>query len=149
GGSRSSTRDTGRQAGNARGSGDAFDREGGRGSSHARAADRRRRVACRAGSGRNRGSTGSGRERAMKLTIGVMGASGGDLTEEVRRREYHLGEANAEYDAVLVTRACSGLPMRRRAGPGRRAVDGFDLLTYRGRGLMAEGSRACDPVSSS
>lgn len=37
----------------------------------------------------------------MKLTIGVMGASGGKLSEEVRQKAYHLGEAVAERDAIL------------------------------------------------
>ncbi len=46
----------------------------------------------------------------MKLTIGVMGASGGDLTESVRRKAYELGEAIAAHDAVLITGGCPGLP---------------------------------------
>ena len=37
----------------------------------------------------------------MKLTIGVMGASGGDLSESVRQRAYELGKAIAAHDAVL------------------------------------------------
>lgn len=45
----------------------------------------------------------------MKLTIGVMGASGGNLTDEVRQRVYRLGEAIADRDAILVTGACPGL----------------------------------------
>jgi Cu+-exporting ATPase len=37
----------------------------------------------------------------MKLAIGVMGASGGHLTDEIRQRTYRLGEAIAEHDAIL------------------------------------------------
>lgn len=44
----------------------------------------------------------------MKLTIGVMGASGGDLPQGVRERAYELGEAVAERDAVLITGGCLG-----------------------------------------
>ncbi len=46
----------------------------------------------------------------MKLTIGVMGASGGAIPEEVKRRAYRLGEAIAARDAVLITGGCLGLP---------------------------------------
>lgn len=42
----------------------------------------------------------------MKLTIGVMGASGGELSEEVWQKAYRLGEAIAEHDAILITGAC-------------------------------------------
>ena len=33
----------------------------------------------------------------MKLTIGVMGSSGGDLSAEAREKAYRLGEAIAEH----------------------------------------------------
>lgn len=46
----------------------------------------------------------------VKLTVGVMGASGGDLSEPVRRKAYELGEAVAAHDAVLITGGCPGLP---------------------------------------
>jgi predicted Rossmann-fold nucleotide-binding protein len=46
----------------------------------------------------------------MKLTIGVMGSSGGNLGEEVLRKAYRLGEAIAERDAILITGGCPGLP---------------------------------------
>ncbi len=59
----------------------------------------------------------------MKLAIGVMGASGGDLTDEVRQRAYRLGEAIAEHDAILVTGACPGLPYE--AVRGARAKGGL------------------------
>ena len=46
----------------------------------------------------------------MKLTIGVMGSSGGTLSEAVCRKAYRLGEAIAESDAILITGGCPGLP---------------------------------------
>jgi len=95
----------------------------------------------------------------MKLAIGVMGASGGELADEVCRRVYRLGEAIAEHDAVLITGACPGLPYEAVRGakakgglvvgisPGlsidehrgkyRSPVEGFDVLVfYTGSGLM-------------
>jgi uncharacterized protein (TIGR00725 family) len=107
----------------------------------------------------------------MKLTVGVMGASGGELSESVRRKAYDLGEAVAAHDAVLVTGACPGLPYEAVRGakasgglvvgisPGlsvdeHRAkyhspVDGFDVLIYTGSGLMGReitSIRSCDMV---
>lgn len=107
----------------------------------------------------------------MKLAIGVMGASGGDLTDEVRRRAYRLGEAIAQHDAILMTGACPGLPYeavrgaKARGGlvvgisPGlsldehrgkyRSPVEGFDVLVYTGSGLMGReitNIRSCDIV---
>lgn len=46
----------------------------------------------------------------MKLTIGVMGPSGGDLSAEVQQKAYRLGEAIAEQGAILITGGCPGLP---------------------------------------
>jgi uncharacterized protein (TIGR00725 family) len=107
----------------------------------------------------------------MKLAIGGMGASGGDLTADVRERAYRLGEAVAEHDAILVTGACPGLPYEAVRGakakgglvvgisPGlsvdehrgkyRSPVDGFDVLVYTGSGLMGReitNIRSCDIV---
>ena len=107
----------------------------------------------------------------MKLAIGVMGASGGELADEVRRRVYRLGEAIAERDAVLITGACPGLPYEAVRGakakgglvvgisPGlsidehrgkyRSPVEGFDVLVYTGSGLMGReitNIRSCDIV---
>ena len=111
------------------------------------------------------------RVRHRRLSIGVMGASGGDLDDEVRDRCYRLGAAIAAHDAVLITGACPGLPYEavrgaRAAGglvvgisPGlsldehrgkyRSPVDGFDLLIYTGSGLMGReitNIRSCDIV---
>ena len=107
----------------------------------------------------------------MKLTIGVMGASGGDLTEEIKQRAYRLGEAIAERDATLITGGCPGLPYEAVRGakakgglvvgisPGlsidehqgkyRSPVEGFDVLIYTGSGLMGReitNIRSCDIV---
>ena len=107
----------------------------------------------------------------MKLTIGVMGSSGGALSEEVNRRAYHLGEAIAERDAILITGGCPGLPYEAVRGakakggwvvgisPGlsidehrgkyRSPTDGFDVLIYTGSGLMGReitNIRSCDIV---
>ncbi len=107
----------------------------------------------------------------MKLTIGVMGASGGDLPEEVKQCAYRLGEAIAARDAVLITGGCPGLPYEAVRGatakgglvvgisPGlsldehrgkyRSPVEGFDVLIYTGSGLMGReitNIRSCDIV---
>jgi uncharacterized protein (TIGR00725 family) len=107
----------------------------------------------------------------MKLTIGVRGASGGDLSEPARRKAYELGEAIATHDAVLITGGCPGLPYeavrgaRAKGGlvvgisPGLSVdehrgkygspVDGFDVLIYTGSGLMGReitSIRSCDMV---
>jgi uncharacterized protein (TIGR00725 family) len=107
----------------------------------------------------------------VKLTIGVMGASGGDLAEAVRQRAYRLGEVIAERDAILITGGCPGLPYEAVRGakakgglvvgisPGlsieehrgkyRSPVDCFDVLIYTGSGLMGReitNIRSCDIV---
>jgi hypothetical protein len=107
----------------------------------------------------------------MKLTIGVMGSSGGNLGEEVLRKAYRLGEAIAERDAILITGGCPGLPYEAVRGakakgglvvgisPGlsidehrgkyASPVEGFDVLVYTGSGLMGReitNIRSCDIV---
>ena len=107
----------------------------------------------------------------MKLTIGVMGSSGGNLSEEVLRKAYRLGEAIAERDAILITGGCPGLPYEAVRGakatgglvvgisPGlsidehrgkyASPVEGFDVLIYTGSGLMGReitNIRSCDIV---
>ncbi len=107
----------------------------------------------------------------MKLTIGVMGSSGGDLRAEVRQVAYRLGEAIAERDAILITGGCPGLPYEAVRGakvkgglvvgisPGLSIdehrgkygspVEGFDLLIYTGSGLMGReitSIRSCDMI---
>ena len=107
----------------------------------------------------------------MKLTIGVMGTSGGDLSDEVRERAYQLGRAIADQDAILITGACPGLPFEAVRGakaagglvvgisPGLSIdehrgkygspVEGFDVVIYTGSGLMGReitNIRSCDIV---
>jgi len=107
----------------------------------------------------------------MKLTIGVMGSSGGSLSEEVLQKAYRLGEAIAERDAILITGGCPGLPYEAvrgaKAGGGlvvgispglsidehrgkyASPVEGFDVLIYTGSGLMGReitNIRSCDIV---
>ena len=107
----------------------------------------------------------------MRLTIGVMGSSGGSLTEDVQRRVYRLGEAIAGRDAILITGGCPGLPYEAVRGakakgglvvgisPGlsidehrgkyASPVEGFDVLIYTGSGLMGReitNIRSCDIV---
>src|SRR6266511_3519973 len=107
----------------------------------------------------------------MKLTIGVMGSSGGDLSEEIKKKVFRLGEAIAERDAILITGGCPGLPYEAVRGakakggfvvgisPGlsieehqgkyRSQVEGFDVLIYTGSGLMGReitNIRSCDIV---
>jgi len=107
----------------------------------------------------------------MKLTIGVMGSSGGNLGKEVLRKAYRLGEAIAERDAILITGGCPGLPYEAVRGakakgglvvgisPGlsidehrgkyASPVEGFDVLIYTGSGLMGReitNIRSCDIV---
>jgi uncharacterized protein (TIGR00725 family) len=108
---------------------------------------------------------------AMKLTIGVMGASGGTLSEKIRAHAHRLGQAIAARDAILITGGCPGLPYEAVRGakakggfvvgisPGlsidehqgkyRSPVEGFDILVYTGSGLMGReitNIRSCDIV---
>ncbi len=107
----------------------------------------------------------------MKLTMGVVGSSGGELSAEVREKAYQLGEAIAEQDAILITGGCPGLPYEAVRGakakggmvvgisPGLSIdehrgkygspVEGFDVLIYTGSGLMGReitNIRSCDIV---
>jgi len=91
-------------------------------------------------------------------SIGMMGAAGGTLDPEVRRRCYELGKAVARAGCVLITGACPGLPYdcacgARDAGglsvgisPAlsrsehvkkyESPVDAYDVIIYTGSGLM-------------
>lgn len=107
----------------------------------------------------------------MKLAIGVMGTSGGEVSDEVRERAYQLGRAIADQNAILITGACPGLPYQAVRGakaagglvvgisPGlsrdehqgryESPVEGFDVLIYTGSGLMGReitNIRSCDIV---
>lgn len=107
----------------------------------------------------------------MKLKVGVMGSSGGDLSPEVMEKSYRLGEAIARRDCVLITGACPGLPHEsvRGAKAARGLVvgispglsldehvrkygsptEGYDVLVFTGSGLMGReitNIRTCDIV---
>lgn len=107
----------------------------------------------------------------MKLTVGVMGASGGELTARARQKAYAVGEAIADSDAILITGGCPGLPYEAVCGakahggfvvgisPGLSIdehqlkygspTEGFDVLIYTGSGLMGReitNIRSCDIV---
>ncbi len=92
------------------------------------------------------------------LKVGVMGAASGDLSEEVRRRAFRLGEAVAEMGMVLITGAAPGLPWESARGAQAKGglsvgispalsldehvnvyhspADHFDVMIYTGSGLM-------------
>jgi uncharacterized protein (TIGR00725 family) len=107
----------------------------------------------------------------VKLAIGVMGTSGGEVSDEIRERAYQLGRAIADQNAILITGACPGVPYQAVRGakaagglvvgisPGlsldehrgkyESPVDGFDVLIYTGSGLMGReitNIRSCDIV---
>lgn len=71
----------------------------------------------------------------MRLTVGVMGSSGGESTPEARALVYALGVAIAEQDAVLITGGCPGLPYEavRGAKSTGGLVVGISALPVRGR----------------
>lgn len=103
--------------------------------------------------------------------VGVMGAAGGSLSQEVMGRVYRLGQEIARRGYVLVTGACPGIP--HEAVKGAKAEGGFvvgvspalslmghvkefhspwwgyDAIIYTGSGLMGreiENIRSCDFV---
>ncbi|MFC1935776.1 hypothetical protein ACFLX9_03345 [Chloroflexota bacterium] len=105
------------------------------------------------------------------LTIGVMGAAGGELDPEVSLRMRNLGRDVARRGYVLITGACPGLP--HEAVLGAKSADGFvvgispalnleehvnryrsptrgyNAIIYTGSGLMGreiENIRSCDVV---
>lgn len=107
----------------------------------------------------------------MKLTIGVMGSSGGALQEDIKTKVFRLGEVIAQRDAILITGGCPGLPYEAVRGakskggmtvgisPGlsveehqgryRSPTDDFDVLIYTGSGLMGReitNIRSCDII---
>lgn len=93
-----------------------------------------------------------------RLTIGVMGASGGEMSEQAVQRSFALGQAIARAGCVLVNGACPGLP--HAAAMGAKAEGGltvgvspglslhehvhkydsptahYDVIVYTGSGLM-------------
>lgn len=74
----------------------------------------------------------------MKLTIGVMGSSGGPLDEVARVKAGRLGEAIATRDASLITGGCPGLPYE--AVRGAKGKGAWWLASRRGCRSMSTGA---------
>ena len=106
-----------------------------------------------------------------RMTIGVMGSSGGRIATEVLSTARHLGSAIGRRGHILITGACPGIP--HKAVEGAKAEGGFvvgispainlkehvrkyhsptlgyDAIIYTGSGLMGreiENIRSCDVV---
>jgi uncharacterized protein (TIGR00725 family) len=110
-------------------------------------------------------------EAVLKITVGVMGSAGGDLSQETLRKAYRMGQEIARRGCVLITGACPGLP--HQAVLGAKSMQGivvgispalnfeehamkyaspyhgYDAIIYTGSGLMGreiENIRSCDLV---
>ncbi|MFW6126116.1 MAG: hypothetical protein ACOC58_03325 [Chloroflexota bacterium] len=106
-----------------------------------------------------------------RMTVGVMGSSGGRIPPEVSARVYELGRQIGRRGYVLITGACPGLPHDAVKGAKNAGgvvvgvspaldfeehvtkfhspVHGYDALIYTGSGLMGreiENIRSCDVV---
>lgn len=106
-----------------------------------------------------------------RLTIGIMGSSGGTIPQEISRRVYELGKEIGRRRYVLITGACPGLPHDAVKGAKSMGgivigispalnfeehvvkfnspVRGYDAIIYTGSGLMGreiENIRSCDVV---
>ncbi|MDP2931905.1 MAG: hypothetical protein Q8O05_05345 [Chloroflexota bacterium] len=106
-----------------------------------------------------------------RMTVGVMGSSGGNIPAEVSRKVYALGREIGRRRYVLITGACPGLPHEAVKGAKslggivvgvspalnfeehvtkfESPVRGYDALIYTGSGLMGreiENIRSCDVV---
>ncbi len=106
-----------------------------------------------------------------RMTVGVMGASGGEIPRDVLRKAYELGRQIGRRRYVLITGACPGIPHEAVKGAKsaggivvgispalnfeehvvkfQSPVRGYDALIYTGSGLMGreiENIRSCDVV---
>jgi uncharacterized protein (TIGR00725 family) len=106
-----------------------------------------------------------------RMTVGVMGSSGGHIPQEVSKKLFELGEEIGHRHYILITGACPGLP--HEAAKGAKSTGGivvgvspalnfeehvvkfkspvlcYDALIYTGSGLMGreiENIRSCDVV---
>ncbi len=111
------------------------------------------------------------RARRLRITVGVMGSAGGDLSDETIAKAYRMGQVIARRGCTLVTGACPGLPHEAVRGAKsangivvgispalnfeehaikyRSPYEGYDALIYTGSGLMGreiENIRSCDLV---
>jgi len=107
----------------------------------------------------------------MKVKIGVMGSSGGDIPEHIKQKARELGRQIALHDCILLTGGCPGLPYEAVKGAKEAGgltvgvspalsleehinkynspIEGFDLLLYTGEGFMGReipAIRSCDIV---
>jgi uncharacterized protein (TIGR00725 family) len=107
----------------------------------------------------------------LRISVGVMGSAGGDLSRQTLDKAFRMGEEIARRGCVLITGACPGLP--HQAVLGARKVGGtvvgispalnfeehamkyaspyhgYDAIIYTGSGLMGreiENIRSCDMV---
>src|SRR5207249_10111957 len=109
--------------------------------------------------------------RLLKITVGVMGSAGGQMSEGAVKVATEMGRVIASRGFVLVTGACPGLPhyaVQGAKSAGGIVVgispalnfeehcikyhspyEGYDMLVYTGSGLMGreiENIRSCDLV---
>lgn len=109
--------------------------------------------------------------RIPRMTIGVMGAAGGDLRQEIREKVFRLGAAIGQRRHVLLTGACPGLPQEAVDGANTEGglvvgispahsleehvtryhspTAGYGTMIYTGSGLMGreiENILSCDAV---
>lgn len=107
----------------------------------------------------------------LRITVGVMGSAGGDLTQAVLDKGLRMGQEIAQRGCVLITGACPGLPHQAVVGAKSAGgfvvgispalnfeehamryaspYNGYDAIIYTGSGLMGreiENIRSCDMV---
>jgi len=107
----------------------------------------------------------------LRISVGVMGSDGGDLSRPTLEKAYRMGQEVARRGCVLITGACPGLPHQavlgaREAGGTVVGISpalnfeehamkyaspyhGYDAIIYTGSGLMGreiENIRSCDMV---
>ncbi len=107
----------------------------------------------------------------LRISVGVMGSAGGNLSRDILQKGYRMGQEIARRGCVLITGACPGLPHQavlgaRSAGGTVVGIspalnfeehamkyaspyNGYDAIIYTGSGLMGreiENIRSCDLV---
>ncbi|MEW6620209.1 MAG: hypothetical protein AB1422_12895 [bacterium] len=107
----------------------------------------------------------------MKIRVGVMGTSEGELNPEIVKKAYILGEEIARWGCAILTGGCPGLPYEATKGAKAQGgmtigispaltleehikifhspADEIDVMIYTGSGLMGRevtAVRSCDIV---
>ena len=107
----------------------------------------------------------------LRISVGVMGSAGGDLSQQILDKAYRMGREIALRGCVLITGACPGLPHQAVLGAVKEGgtvvgispalnfeehamkyaspYHGYDAIIYTGSGLMGreiENIRSCDMV---